>query len=105
MIEGIGVADSTSDLFPVLRQLRPYLQHRGELLDFFHRGLYKAVRQWYLPDDGSAQPWPYHRDLAEYFHAKLNPPGEDAWTGRYPRALSELPHHQIQARLGLRAGR
>ena len=30
MVEGAGVEESTSDLFPVLRQLRPYLQHRGD---------------------------------------------------------------------------
>jgi hypothetical protein len=34
MIEGIGVEESTSDLFPILRQLRPYLQYRGDLIDF-----------------------------------------------------------------------
>lgn len=36
------------DLFPVLRQLRAYLQYRGVLWDFFHRNLYKAVRERYL---------------------------------------------------------
>ena len=97
MVEGIGAEDSAGDLFPILRQLRPYLQLRGELLDFFHRGLYKAVRQRYLPEDDDAQP--YHQELAEYFHAKLNPPDAEPWTGNYPRALSELPHHQTQARL------
>lgn len=44
MIEGTGEDESTSEFFPILRQLRPYLQHRGNLLDFFHRGLCKAVR-------------------------------------------------------------
>ena len=96
MVEGVGVEESTSDLFPVLRQLRPYLQHRGEMVDFFHRGLYKAVRERYL-DESSVRS--YHQDLAGYFHAKLNPPGAEAWSGEYPRALSELPHHQTEGEL------
>ena len=74
---------STSDLFPILRQLRPYLQHRGELVDFFHRGLYKAVRERYLPDDECKLP--YHRDLADYFRRKGDPAGDRSWQGNYPR--------------------
>ena len=97
IIEGIGTEESTGDVFPVLRQIRAYLQYRGELLDFFHRGLYKAVCERYLSDDEHSEPC--HRDLAEYFHAKLNPPDHDAWIGDYPHALSELPHHQIMGRL------
>ena len=97
MIEGMGAEQSTGDLYPILRQLRAYLQHRGELLDFSHRGMYEAIRERYLPEDGDFQP--YHCELAEYFHAKLNPPDAEPWTGDYPRALSELPHHQTQGRL------
>ena len=97
IIEGIGVNESTSDMYPVLRQLRPYLQHRGELLDFFHRGLYKAVRGRYLPDAECAGP--YHGELADYFHGKLNPPGAAPWRGQYTRSLSELPHHQTEGHL------
>ena len=89
MVEEIDVEQSTGDLYPILRQLRPYLQHRGELLDFFHRGLYKAVRQWYLPEDDDAQP--YHQELAEYFHAKLNPPDAEPWTGNYPAPSRNSP--------------
>ncbi|HLW68263.1 MAG TPA: DUF4062 domain-containing protein, partial [Gemmataceae bacterium] len=40
---GVKIEDSKSDLFPILRQLRPYLMSRGGLLDFYHRNLYKAV--------------------------------------------------------------
>jgi len=97
MIEGIDVEQSSGDLFPVLRQLRPYMQHRGELLDFFHRGLYKAVRDRYLPDEERGEH--FHSDLAKYFHVKLNPPAEDLWSGNYVRALSELPYHQTKGRL------
>ena len=96
MIEGIGAKASSGDLFHVLRQLRPYLQHRGEMVDLFHRGLYKAVSERCL-DESSVRS--YHQDLAGYFHAKLNPPGVEAWSGEYPRALSELPHHQTEGQL------
>lgn len=67
LLEGPNVSpeQSTSDLFPVLRQVRAYLQHRGRLWDFFHRNLYKAIRDYYLPTDearGAA-----HARLATYF--------------------------------------
>lgn len=70
LIEGTGVRieDSTSDLFPVLRQLRPYLQHRAELWDFFHRNLYKAVRAKCLSDDETQSA--AHARLAEYFRGQ-----------------------------------
>jgi WD40 repeat protein/GTPase SAR1 family protein len=97
LFEGVDAEASKSDLFPILRQLRPYLQYRGDAIDFFHRNLFKAVRNRYLPDDGCREP--YHRDLAGYFHLLLNPPGEEAWAGGYVRALSELPHHQISGLL------
>jgi uncharacterized protein DUF4062/AAA ATPase-like protein len=53
------------DLFPVLRQLRAYLQHRGELWDFFHRNLFKAVRERYLATDAAQSA--AHAQLAKYF--------------------------------------
>lgn len=70
IIEGTSVliADSDSDLFPMLRQLRPYLQYRGELRDFFHRNLYKAVDQQSLPDDAARSN--AHAKLAAYFEGQ-----------------------------------
>ncbi len=67
VLEGksVPIADSRGDLFPVLRQVRAYLQHRGPLRDFFHRNLPKAVRDMYLSADparGAA-----HARLAAYF--------------------------------------
>ena len=37
LLEGgqVRIEESAGDLFPILRQLRPYLQTRGPLLDFF----------------------------------------------------------------------
>jgi nephrocystin-3 len=56
------------DLFPVLRQLRTYLMERGEIIDFFHRGLYKAIHSMYLKDDENKKA--YHLKLADYFEKK-----------------------------------
>lgn len=64
----VAIPDSQGDLFPILRQLRPYLQHRGELRDFFHRNLYKAVHQNFLPDDGARSST--HARLAKYFRSQ-----------------------------------
>lgn len=56
------------DLFPILRQLRPYLLARGELLDFYHRNLFKAVRARYL--DTAAARGLGHERLAKFFGAQ-----------------------------------
>ena len=61
----VAITDSSSDLFPILRQLRPYLQHRGERWDFFHRNLYKAVNEQFLPDHAACIA--AHARLADYF--------------------------------------
>jgi telomerase protein component 1 len=56
------------DFFPILRQLRPYLLSRGGLQDFYHRNLFKAVRERYLkePEQQSAG----HARLVAYFQAQ-----------------------------------
>lgn len=66
----VAIDASQSDLFPILRQLRPYLQHRGALRDFFHRNLYKAVYRAFLPDDGARSST--HVRLAKYFRGQDN---------------------------------
>ena len=67
-----GVRNPQSDdLYPVLRQIRPYLQHRGDLLDFFHRNLYKAARSMHL--DTPEKQRDAHVRLAEFFD------GQDYW--------------------------
>ncbi|WP_339743710.1 DUF4062 domain-containing protein [uncultured Rubinisphaera sp.] len=108
IIEGSSVAinKSESDLFPILRQLRPYMQHRGELRDFFHRNLYKAVEQEFLPDSTSKSA--AHANLAEYFERQdyfSESLGEQrARAKRLPpsarpvniRKVDELPHQFLQ---------
>ena len=61
-------AHSAADLFPALRQLRPYLQYRGTLVDFYHRNLFKAVRERYL--DTNDKLCAAHGCLADYFDAQ-----------------------------------
>ncbi len=65
LVAGLNGAD---DLFPVLRQLRPYLLSRAGLLDFYHRNLFKAVRERYLPSEEQRRQT--HGRLAEYFSAQ-----------------------------------
>ena len=50
LVEGSQIAldRSTTDLFPILRQLRLYLHHRGELWDFHYANLHYAVEKRYL---------------------------------------------------------
>lgn len=71
LIEGthISIEQSTSDLFPILRQLRPYFQTRGPLLDFFHRHLAKASHEEYFSTCKFAQR-ESHQHLAEYFQSQ-----------------------------------
>ncbi|MGV8118262.1 MAG: DUF4062 domain-containing protein [Candidatus Xenobiia bacterium LiM19] len=71
-----GQAD---DLFPVLRQLRSYLMPRGEMLDFFHRSLWKAIQGVYHRDPDAERST--HIQLADYF--------ESHESG--PRKIEELP--------------
>lgn len=77
------------DLFPVLRQLRSYLMERGEIIDFFHRGLYKAIHSLYLKDDEARKA--YHLKLADYFEKKdeyLDLMQENVDTLKVTRAIS-----------------
>ncbi|HUT92597.1 MAG TPA: AAA family ATPase, partial [Thermoguttaceae bacterium] len=61
----VEVSGSNSDLFPILRQLRPYLQYRGDLYDFYHRNLFKAVRGRYLSRAEAVES--SHNTIAEYY--------------------------------------
>ncbi|NUQ65363.1 MAG: DUF4062 domain-containing protein [Pirellulales bacterium] len=56
------------NLFAALRQIRPYLQARGGLLDFFHRNFGRAVREHYLnTEEAQADA---HARLAAYFRGQ-----------------------------------
>lgn len=93
LVEGPGVpiAASQSDLFPVLRQLRPYLLSRGGLIDFYHRNLRKAVCERYLPSE--VQQRQAHGRLADYFHA------QDYWLESLEAQRQRAPIFPPNARL------
>ena len=66
LVAGLGGAD---DLFPVLRQVRPYLLSRSGILTFYHRNVGEAIHCRYLArseDECTAR-----RRLADYFAAQL----------------------------------
>ncbi len=92
LVAGLPAAD---DLFPVLRQLRAYLQSRGGLLDFYHRNLFKAVRLRYL--DGPAPQRSAHGRLAEYFGGQPSRPSVGTSGTLNFRKLDELPWQQLRA--------
>lgn len=76
----------------VLNHIREYLYNKGELIDFFHKSMSKAVRQKYLNKKSDNLKW--HRLLAEHFDIQpLFIKGN-----RLPntRKVSELPYHQIK---------
>ena len=62
-----AVTERSGEMLVTLRQLRPYLFRRGPYVDFYHRNLYKAVRQRYLRDDVRTG---IHASLAAHFHSK-----------------------------------
>jgi WD40 repeat protein len=86
LIEGseVRTARSQSDLFPILRQLRPYLVSHAGLLGYFHGNLQQSVRRYYLDRDEDRLT--SHRRLAEYFEKQ----------GPWQEPLKEL---QARARL------
>jgi WD40 repeat protein len=89
-------------LFVILRQIRPYTQYRGEMLDFFHRNFHQAVQQRYL---NTPEVWhASNAGLAAYFRGKADPDGDGSWSGSYPRGLSELPYHLDQGDEGKSLG-
>ena len=67
--EQVPIDKSTGDLFPILRQLRPYLQFRGPLLDFYHRHLAKAIHEEFFKANDTVQ-WRKHQRLSDYFDSQ-----------------------------------
>lgn len=88
-----ALADSRGNLSALYRLLRPYLMHRGELLDFFHQQLTEAVLDEYL--DEAEERLEADRDLADYFAARADPFADRSWRGD-GRALEELPRHLVR---------
>jgi WD40 repeat protein len=93
LIEWLDAAD---DLFPVLRQLRPYLMRRGELIAFFHDALGRAALARYLAAEAEREA--AHRRLADFFDAQPDFL-DDAAEPRTPnlRRVDELPWQLLRS--------
>jgi len=78
----------------ILRQIRPYLLCRRELIDFYHRSFYKSTAARYLhPEEFKNE---CQQALADFFRQEADPEGDRSWSGE-SRALSELPFHSTEA--------
>ena len=95
--ESVRIEESAGDLFPILRQLRPYLQSRGPLLDFYHRHLGKATHEEFFKADEGV-PTATHGRLADYFVgcAKGSDPARE-WEAGSVRGFAECVFHLAKA--------
>ena len=75
-------------LFPLLRQLRPYLTRRGNVLNYYYPSLREAVHKRYLKENKEKKQW--HRKLADFFGA-THSLGEISSRSSELRVLEELP--------------
>ncbi|MFA5414071.1 MAG: DUF4062 domain-containing protein [Methanoregula sp.] len=82
--------DSEGNVAALLHLLRPYLMHRGELLDFYHRQFRIAAEGRYLKAE--EQRLESHRLIATYFQGLACPDNPGEWNKAPIRALSELPY-------------
>ena len=57
-----------NDLFPIIRQLRPYLKGGSEGWAFFHQSLLQAVRSKYLSDSQASSF--FHRQLGDFYRTQ-----------------------------------
>lgn len=80
--------ENKGELEILIRQLRPYLLHRNEKIDFYHRNLQKAVCNRYL--SGQDVEKARHKELAEWFRG--------LGLGSQ-RMLSESTYHMLKAQM------
>lgn len=94
---GDARANPQGNVAALIRLLRPYLMHRGRLLDFFHGQFRKAVEAEYLDED--VERLSAHRRLAKYFRKKADPGGRGAWVRGEYHAMVEVSYHLAQGGL------
>jgi len=80
--------ESQGNLAALLHLLRPYLMHRGELIDFYHIQLKEVVGKRYLSDE--LVRLKAHNTIADYFEIRWREPNH--------RALDELPYQRTEAK-------
>jgi hypothetical protein len=83
--------DAQGNVAALMQLLRPYLMHRGELLDFYHSQFRESVESEYL--DLELERQGAHRELANYFLGQAYSVRDGTWKGEIPRGFSELLFH------------
>ena len=86
----IDPEDPQGNVAALLRLLRPYLMHRGEMLDFFHSQLREAVADEYLSGAGRSGA---HERVAEYFLRTARVAHERKWGTEIQHCFSEMLFH------------
>ena len=87
--------DDTDNVhFAIMRQIRPYLINRENVIDFFHTALLEGVKKKYLENKQYIK---WHNLLAYYFQEKADPNDNKTWQGDYARAFLNLPYHLLMA--------
>jgi WD40 repeat protein len=87
-----------------LRQVRPFLAHRGGRYDFFYDSFKNASASRYTAQEaGQAptvhpSPW-WHQLLAQCFRAAANPDAATAWSAATSRPRNELPYHLLRGEM------
>lgn len=86
----LDAGDPQGNIAALLYLLRPYLMHRGELLDFYHVQFRIAAKKAWLNTDVQCKA--AHARLASYFRGKADPDSKQLWQ-QNARLLGELPFH------------
>lgn len=79
----------------IFRSLKAYLRPSGDIIDFFHQQLPKAVRRHYLEDRNLPFARSIHQRLGAYFEQAADPELNQAWDAGHRRGLSFAPYHYI----------
>jgi len=89
--------DAQGNVAALLQLVRPYLMHRGKLLDFYHSQFEESVQVEYL--DSKLDRQATHRDLANYFLSQAYSVRDGTWKDEIPRGFSELLFHLKSANM------
>ena len=99
LIELMSPLDSSNEYFLILRQVREYLYHRGQLTDIFHQSFSDAIRKKYftkgriLTGENKRK---YHKLLADYFKNKGCQGGN--WLEGDYRSVFEVDYHLLKSK-------
>jgi telomerase protein component 1 len=77
----------------LFRALKAYLRPSGDVIDFFHQQLPKAVSRRYLKDENKPFFKTIHARLGSYFEHAADPELDQTWAVGHRRGLSFAPYH------------